>query len=354
MAALPISAQNTLAGKVTRAVFEKYEETQEDGRRGHLGASIIGRECSRQIWYSFRWARKVKHEGRLLRLFETGHKAEARFVANLRSIGCEVIEEVDGKQISFKALGGHFAGSLDGMGRNIPYAPKAWATLEFKTHSAKSFAKLIKDGVKLAKPEHYAQTQIYMLNKGVDRALYLAVNKDTDQLHDEWIHLDVEFAKRLTEKARRIIEATQPPAGISVDPSFFQCKYCDYNDVCHQGAVPDVTCRSCAKSTPTIDDSTDAKWKCDQWGCNIPDIYAQREACGSHRFIPILLAAHSEPVDYHNGDVVYKSKSDGRLFANGEGVAAFSSTEISTIASPQLLGEMAELKGMFPGSKVVA
>jgi hypothetical protein len=46
-------------------------------------ASHIGTECERAIWYAFRWATRARHTGRLLRLFDTGNLAEARFVADL-------------------------------------------------------------------------------------------------------------------------------------------------------------------------------------------------------------------------------------------------------------------------------
>ncbi len=355
MAALPQGAQIALAGKVSAAIYDQREKTQEDGRRPHLGASIIGRECARQIWYSFRWARNTKHGGRLLLLFETGHKAEERFVEGLRSIGAEVVDKLeDGLQIRFATLGGHFAGSLDGMARGTPYAPKTWAVTEYKTHSHKSFTKLKAEGVKLAKPEHYAQMQVYMERVGVDRALYLAKDKDTDELHDEWIHLDKAFAQAMLARAERIIKADAPPAGISTDASFFKCKFCDYNSICHGTSVPDVTCRSCAHSSPVIDDSTSAAWRCEKWGANIPGVAEQRQACSGHRYIPILLAATASPVDYHNGDVIYECKKTGKQFANGEGVAAFSSTEIATAESPAVLGELAEVKGMWPSAKVVA
>ncbi len=57
--------------------------------------------------------------------------------------------------------------------------------LEFKTHSAKSFADLAAKGVEASKPQHVAQMQIYMHLTGITRALYVAVCKDTDALHIE-------------------------------------------------------------------------------------------------------------------------------------------------------------------------
>ena len=41
---------------------------EEDAFRSHLGASLIGRECARELWYSFRWTTKPSFEGRMIRL----------------------------------------------------------------------------------------------------------------------------------------------------------------------------------------------------------------------------------------------------------------------------------------------
>ncbi|HEX8349957.1 MAG TPA: hypothetical protein VF598_08335, partial [Hymenobacter sp.] len=63
---------------------------EDGGFRSHLGASVIGRECGRQIWYGWRWARKPKFQARMLRLFNRGHLEEARFIAALLAIGVQV------------------------------------------------------------------------------------------------------------------------------------------------------------------------------------------------------------------------------------------------------------------------
>ena len=80
------------------------EADQEDGRRGHLGGSMIGRSCEREGYYSFRWASKSKHKdehtgeekpghsGRTLRLFNRGHLEEFRFVEWLQDAGMDVLE----------------------------------------------------------------------------------------------------------------------------------------------------------------------------------------------------------------------------------------------------------------------
>src|SRR5690606_58877 len=66
------------------------EANAESEFRGHLGGSLIGRKCSRQLWYTFRWAGKEQFKGRMLRLFERGHKEEFRFVKYLMDVGINV------------------------------------------------------------------------------------------------------------------------------------------------------------------------------------------------------------------------------------------------------------------------
>lgn len=58
--------------------------------------------------------------------------------------------EVDpetGRQFRVEAHGGHFGGSLDAVALGPLEAPKTWHVVEFKTHSAKSFAELVAKGV---------------------------------------------------------------------------------------------------------------------------------------------------------------------------------------------------------------
>ena len=96
------------------------------------------------------------------------------------------------------------------MAIGLPEAPATWHVCEFKTHSAKSFAKLKAEGVAASKPLHWSQMQAYMQLAGLDRAFYLAVCKDTDELYQERIRHDAEAGLRILTKAERIIGAARP------------------------------------------------------------------------------------------------------------------------------------------------
>lgn len=295
--------QHTTAAKI----FAHYEATQEDGRRPHLGASLIGGPCERALFYTFRWATNKKHPGRLLRLFQTGHLEEARVAADLRAIGVELqTEKPGGGQWSISDFGGHFGGSVDGIGVGLPEAPKAWFVWENKTSNTKLFKELQSKGLQASKPQHYAQATTYMGYLGIERALYTCVCKETDDIFTEWIHFDpVEFAK-IKARAERIIRAAEPPLRISDDPSNWRCKFCDHWDVCHGVKAPAVSCRTCAHSTPEMDG--DRRWSCQVFETDIGYI-AQLESdkCSAHRYIPLLLQKAGNQTDAVNGDVVYDS-----------------------------------------------
>lgn len=350
MATLPEPMHTTVA-----KIYQAYETDAEEGNRPHLGASLIGHACERYLWLTFHWVDAKKFPGRMLRLFETGQLAEPRFTANLRRIGVEVHDTTpEGKQWRVSDLGGHFAGSMDGAGRGFPEAPKTWAVLEYKTHGEKSFNELVKKKMQAAKPQHYAQMQVYMGYTGMDRAMYMAVNKNTDDLYTEWVHFDpVEFAK-LKARAERVISANEPPLRCSNDPSWFVCKMCDFHDHCHGDKAPAVNCRTCAHSTPEM--QGEGQWSCGHHKDDLTQV-AQRTGCPSHRYIPILLERFATQSDYVNGDVVYTDTA-GLPFANGDGLGALTSHEIRAAESKSMLGAVAVMKRQLAGqgidSKVVA
>jgi hypothetical protein len=161
--------------------------------------SDLDNECDRALWYKLRWApAREEFDGRMLRLFQTGHREEARLIDDLRRAGLTVYEyDPDtGKQFTARALGGHVRGKLDGMVQGVPEAPAKWHVLECKSHNLKSFAALIKAGpgnLRVGKFAHWVQCQIYMHIRGVDRALYAAVCKNDDAVWFDRVHYDPEW-----------------------------------------------------------------------------------------------------------------------------------------------------------------
>lgn len=295
------------------AIYKQYEVKAGDPFRDHLGASLIGTDCERKIWYDFRWATKPKFDGRVLRLFQSGFREEARIVDDLRSAGITVYDRDPdtGKQIQYSSFGNHFAGSLDAIAQGFPEAPIAWHVLEVKTSNAKNFKVMQKSGVKKAKYAHYCQMQMYCHWSNLERAMYIVVNKDTDEIYEERVHYDKAFAEQLEEKANHIIFADEPLERIGEKDSF-ACKFCNHKSICHECGYAEVNCRTCAFSDVVVD----GKWWCGKYSKEIPPL-TQRNACPSHCFIPALVPRAQVDADAANWTITY----DGGL-VNGIGHVA--------------------------------
>lgn len=287
------------------AIYKHYQLSRFEGARTYLGASIIGKTCSRALWMDFRQVKAKMFDGRLYRLFETGHLAEPRFIQNLRDVGVTVfdVDTSTGEQWSVSFCGGHFRGHADGVAIGIKGAEKTWHLLEFKTHSEKSFNELKRKGVKTTKPMHYDQMQVYMHGLELTRAYYMAVNKNTDELYAERIKYDADHAKSLIERASRIIYADVPDAPLSDKPSWYECKWCEYQSFCYAGnwELPDVNCRTCIHSTPIAD----ASWQCER--TTPATLINTAKPCEHHRFIPHILP-NLEFERYADDKVFYRDR----------------------------------------------
>lgn len=242
----------------------------EEGPRKYLGASVIGQECKRATWYAWRWCGEKAFEGRMLRLFERGHREEQVIIEHLRQIGMDldIVDPATGKQYRHSDIGGHFGGGRDGRGRwpmrdeegNVVEWGR-WFLLEFKTYKGKRFDELKKEKVKKNSPKYYGQMQVYMNAEDLDYCLFIAINKDTDEYYMEWVKLDRDYATRMLEDAEEIIGSQEPPQRLTEKQTDWRCRFCDFHGICHGKKPSEENCRSCANSEPIADG---------QWRCNKP------------------------------------------------------------------------------------
>ena len=289
--------------------------------RGHLGMSQIGNPDERTLWLKFRWSLPGVPAPRTLRIFQLGHYVEIELARLLRLIpGVELHTTTeDGGQFSFKLLGGHFAGSMDGAIHGIPEAPKTWHVWEAKSASGKRFAQLVKDGVQKWSHEYYAQLQCYMGATGMERALFTAYNKDDSSLHIERIEREPMFWEAMQEKARRIIQQPDMPASSWRDRTWYEAKFMsEHAQAVYWGdRLPAPSCRNCRFVEAVTDRlETGARWHCHLLRDD-RSLIEQRVGCEAHQYMPTFIAQFAKlehlPDD---GDAVIYS-IDGELFANG-------------------------------------
>ena len=299
-----------LEDRINDAIEEYSVSSLKQEPRTHLGISEIGSECVRQIWYKFRWMKFEEYEGRMLRLFQRGHREESRYINYLEGIGCKVeqfaqelwysqslndykILELNAdksggtgsyenvtnssfhinqaKKLGFKlnqfrisSVMGHYGGSCDGKAITPWYDDKL--LVEFKTHNTKSFTHYIDKGLHKSKPKHFNQMCGYGYHMGLQYAIYFPENKNDDDIKISVVKLDWQQGLRLEKRAAEVITSQEPPAKISENPSFFECTYCTFKNICHNNEIPIKNCRSCRLCKPV----EDAQWHCSRYNQIIP------------------------------------------------------------------------------------
>lgn len=313
MAELPEPLSHTVAAMDAAIVAQARDF---DSRGVPMSAAV--NECDRAIWYGLRWAAPPeKPEGARQRRFRTGQAYETWMLADLTAAGIAVwtVDDSTGRQFSVELAHGWLRGKVDGVAEGIPEAPKTTHVVECKSHNEKSFKDLVKKGLRDAKPDHFAQCQLYMHGLGLTRCLYVAANKNTDEIHAARVEYDATFCIAIEARIERIVAAKRPPAKAHDDPTSkaaYACAWCPAKLICHEGQFARHNCRTCLHATP----QDGANWHCERW--DKPLSYQdQQTGCPAHLYIPELVPAEEQiDVDEIAGTVTYRMK-DGSIWVDG-------------------------------------
>ena len=226
-------------------------ENEATPPRDYLGGSRLGQPCERALQYEFTATPKddgAGFTGQTLRIFAIGHVLEDLAIRWLRAAGFDIYtrkgNRPDGEQFGFSVAGGRVRGHVDGI---IAAGPKGFglavpALWECKTMNAKNWRACVKDGVSKSKPIYATQIAVYQAYMeaqvpgiATNAALFTAINKDTAELHHELVPFDAGRAQIASDRAMRILAATD--AGellprISTTRDFFECRFCPWAERC--------------------------------------------------------------------------------------------------------------------------
>ena len=213
--------------------------------RDYLGASRIGEPCTRRLCYELMQVSVdsgADFSGRMLRVFEAGHRFEEMTIRWLRLAGFDLrTQKRNGEQFGFSVANGRFRGHIDGVIVAGPDVGLPWPALwEHKAVNAKSWTDIVKRGLRAAKPLYFAQVQVYMAYMEVGVALFTALNKDNQVLCHEAIWFDPGEAQALSDKAvgiLRAVDAGELPPRIAAASDFYLCRSCPYTRRCWDGAA---------------------------------------------------------------------------------------------------------------------
>jgi hypothetical protein len=239
---MDFNSSASLSGRL-QELFDQALEAERDATpsREYLGASRLGAPCERQLQYEYAKApvdQGKAFSGRLLRIFERGHRTEEMAIRWLRMAGFVLkTEDGDGHQFGFSVVGGRLRGHVDGVLIGGPEGFAYPALWETKCLGAKSWRDVEKKGLAVSKPVYAAQMAMYQsyLELHEHPALFTAVNADTMEIYAELVPFDGQLAQRMSDRAVRVIQATEAsdllPRAFT-DPTHFECKFCVWSDRC--------------------------------------------------------------------------------------------------------------------------
>ena len=197
------------------------EREKEERERVRFYVSESGK-CPRAIFFRFKRAPKKELEAERLRVFEFGNHIQQIVLRPLFSKGIVRTTEVP---ISPQEI---ISGRADIIISDAQGQP--WV-VEVKSISGKmNFEKMEKP-----MPEHYEQLQLYLHYFKIPKGVILYVNKDTLQLKEFIYNYDENFVKLLIkrfEKLKSKIESNIVPSRLSDYPENWQCKGCEYREIC--------------------------------------------------------------------------------------------------------------------------
>lgn len=221
-------------GKTTDKIHELVDlaiesENEKSEKRSYMGASGLGVECARQLWYSFHTPKK-EFNALTLRKFAVGHALEPVVVEWLKKAGF-TLYTVDSKGEQFGFEDGVIGGHCDGVIKGIPFNEEEPYLLEVKTANNFYWKEFNKSGID-GNERYKGQVHIYMNKFKLKKCLFVVVNKDTQELYFEIVEYDEFEALRLLSRGHSLAVETEPPARHYESKSYFKCKYCSYYKEC--------------------------------------------------------------------------------------------------------------------------
>jgi len=217
---------------ITAIITKSIAEIPPDEPRQYIGASSIGNDCSRAIWYSYVGADREEFPARLRTTFEIGKRLETLPLDYLEKAGFRIVRPAEDNDWLFfhDADILFFQGHADGL---LLLENQSPAIVEIKTAKNSSFMTFKNKGLKVWSSTYYSQIQSYMGMSGYPRAVLIALNKDTSEFHHEWVEYDDIFYHEMKMRALSIGSTSKPPDKINRSPLYFICKRCSYKATCH-------------------------------------------------------------------------------------------------------------------------
>ena len=201
-------------------LIDKYYLDKERDREQHHFYITDGGKCQRVVFFKFKNIPKEKMEARMLRLFDRGEYIQMQILNALFSMGVVRASEI---RIPPQEL-------ISGRADAIVTLENELYVVDFKSMNSMIFRKLTEP-----KEENVNQIQLYMHFFKIPKAILLYISKDDLALKDFLVKYDKARAKKLLKDLSDLkvkIDNDIIPAIILDRKTDWQCRYCQFKDIC--------------------------------------------------------------------------------------------------------------------------
>lgn len=223
-------------------------------------ASDLGNPCVRyHVYNRTKWPEKSLHDVGLQQVFDLGNDFEKIVLKELAEAGINIIEQQRSFEWKDYQISGHVDGLIQINGNAYPIEIKSMSPFVFD--SIQDITSLTK-GKYLYLRKYPTQLNLYMLMKGIDKAVFLFKNKSTGAYKEVWMELDYDLGEETLKRAEAInahIKAGTMPEQITDERI---CEGCPFVHIClpeHIGKEVEIDSGELAEMLDRLESLKEAK-----------------------------------------------------------------------------------------------
>ncbi|MBU4299436.1 PD-(D/E)XK nuclease family protein [Patescibacteria group bacterium] len=196
-----------------------YLDKERDREQHHFYITDAGK-CSRAIFFKFKNMPRKKMTPEILRMFDHGNYVQMQILNALFGLGIVRASEIN---IPPQQL-------ISGRADAILTLDNELYVVDFKSMNSMIFQKL-----EAAKEENINQIQLYMHFFEIPKGILLYVNKNTLELKEFALNYNPALCENLLQDLAALkikIEKNIVPLRLSGYPENWQCRYCQFKEIC--------------------------------------------------------------------------------------------------------------------------
>ncbi len=204
-----------------------YLDRERDREQNHFYITDAGK-CGRAIFFKFKNVPREKMTPQVLRMFDHGDYVQMQMLSTLFSLGIVRASEI---RIPPQEL-------ISGRADAIITLNNDLYVVDFKSMNSMIFAKLTE-----AKEENINQIQLYLHYFKIPKGILLYVNKNTLELKEFLVEYNPALAKNLLAnlaELKKEIDTNIVPERLTDYPDNWQCKYCQFKDICSMAGEKNI------------------------------------------------------------------------------------------------------------------